>query len=351
MKIVNIMLLKVHGGIGQVYIDYNEMLLGLGHEVYAICHTNSIWVQKTMEQQSRYSKLKILEVSSKGGIFALFTMLQMAFLCKKIRPDAIIIHNYINMCLWATRWSKAPKIGVSHMYKYKHVNRLDGFITLTSEINEEVVRQGVNSAKLAIIPNAIGLDSVKPKFSQYSPPVIGVIGRLAYEKGFHVLIKSLGILKKRNIRFKCLIGGDGPQKDELLQLAKENNLSDCLEFLGEVVDNRNFYNKVDIFALPSLSETFGLTILEAAKFGKPIIVSRMGGPREILTDYENTLFFEPGDDEMLAGKLILLFEKKELCEKLVSNCYRLISEKYSYSIVGAELEGFIKSIAYGTRIS
>ena len=351
MKIVNVMLLKVHGGIGQVYIDYCEMLLGLGHEVYAVCHSNSIWVEKTQDLQSRNPKLKILEVSSKGGIFALFTMLKIAFLCKKIRPYAIIIHNYINMCLWATRWSKAPKIGISHMYKYKHVNRLDGFIALTSEIHEEVVRLGVNSAKLAIIPNAIGLDSAKPKFSQHSPPVIGAIGRLAHEKGFHVLIKSLGILKKRNIPFKCLIGGDGPQKDELLQLAKENNLSDCLEFLGEVVDNRNFYNKVDIFALPSLSETFGLTILEAAKCRKPIIASRMGGPKEILTDYKNTLFFEPGDVEMLAEKLILLFENKELCEKLVSNCYRLVSEKYSYSIVGAELEGFIKNLAYGTRIS
>ena len=70
------------------------------------------------------------------------------------------------------------------------------------------------------------------------------------KKDFHVLIKSLGILKRRNIPFKCLICGDGPQKEELLQLAKENNLSDCLEFLGKVVDNSNFYNKVDFFALP-----------------------------------------------------------------------------------------------------
>jgi glycosyltransferase involved in cell wall biosynthesis len=345
MKIVNVMLLKVHGGIGQVYIDYCEMLLGLGHEVYAICHANSIWVEKTKDLQSSNPKLKILEVSSKGGPFAIITMLKIAFLCKKMSPDAIIIHNYINMCLWATRWSKAPKIGVSHMYKYKHVNRLDGFITLTSEIHEKVITQGVNSAKLAIIPNAIGLDSVKPKFSQHSPPVIGAIGRLAHEKGFHILIKSLSILKKRNIRFKCLIGGDGPQKEELLQLAKKNNALDCLEFLGEIVDNKNFYKKVDFLALPSLSETFGLTILEAAKFGKPIIASKMGGPKEILTDYQDTLFFEPGDYEMLAEKLILLFENKALCEKLVTSCYRLVSEKYSYSIVGKELERFIKSLA------
>ena len=67
MKIVNVMLLKVHGGIGQVYIDYCEMLLGLGHEVYAICHANSIWVEKTKDLQSRSPKLKILEVSSKVG--------------------------------------------------------------------------------------------------------------------------------------------------------------------------------------------------------------------------------------------------------------------------------------------
>ena len=100
-----------------------------------------------------------------------------------------------------------------------------------------------------------------------------------------------------------------------------------------------------------MSETFGLTVLEVAKFRKPIISSRMSGPKEILTDYEYILFFEPGDDEMLAEKLILLFENKELCEKLVSNCYRLVSEKYSYSIVGVELEGFIKNLAYGTRIS
>ena len=136
------------------------------------------------------------------------------------------------------------------MYKYKHVNRLDGFITLTPEIHEKVLRQGINSAKLAIIPNAIGLDSTKPKFSQHSQPVIGAIGRLAHEKGFHILIKSLGILKKRNISFKCLIGGDGPQKEELLQLAKENNVLEYLEFLGEIVDNKNFYRKVDFLALP-----------------------------------------------------------------------------------------------------
>lgn len=118
-----------------------------------------------------------------------------------------------------------------------------------------------------------------------------------------------------------------------------------MEFLGEIVGNKNFYKKVDFLALPSLSETFGLTILETAKFGKQIIASKMVGPKEILTDYQNTLFLEPGDDEMLAEKLILLFENKELCEKLVSNCNWLVSEKYSYSIVGKELEGFIKNLA------
>ena len=71
----------------------------------------------------------------------------------------------------------------------------------------------------------------------------------------------------------------------------------------------------------------------------------MSGPKEILTDYEYILFFEPGDDEMLAEKLILLFENKELCEKLVSSCYRLVFEKFSYSIVGKELEAFIKNLA------
>lgn len=351
MKIANIMLLKVHGGIGQVYLDYCEMLLELDHEVFAVCHSNSIWLNKTMEIKKRYRKLKILEVSSKGGPFALFTMLKIAIGCKKFRPDAIIIHNYINMCLWATRWFKVPKIGVSHMYKYKHINKLDGFIALTSEIHQEVARQGTNSTRLTIIPNAIGLHPSKPEFSQHSPPVIGSIGRLAHEKGFHVLIKSLGLLKKRNIRFKCLVGGDGPQKEELLQLARENNVLDCLELIGEVVDNENLYKKVDFFALPSLSETFGLTILEAAKFGKPIIASRMGGPKEILTDHQNTLFFEPGDDEMLADRLMQLIENRELCVKLVTNCYQLVSEKYSYSIVGRKLEGFIKNLAYYTRIS
>ena len=337
------MLLKVEGGIGQVYLDYLKMMNYRGHQVAAICHSNTIWAKKTNEIID--NKDFASEVSSKGGISAFFTILTIRKVCKKFRPDIIIIHNYENLCLWATKSLGIPRVGVAHMYKFKHVNKFNGYIALTQEIHDLITANRIRKCKIATIPNSIEvIAGKKPIFSSDDTPLIGGLGRLAHEKGFHVLIKALGELKRRDFKFKCIIGGDGPCENELFSLIDSEGLNQEIELLGVVSDKDSFYDRITIFALPSLSETFGLTILEAFKYCRPIVASNIGGPKEILTDNINALLFEPGNYKELADKIEFLCKNKRTAKRLVEDGWQVVNQLYCYDAVGGKLDDFMKSL-------
>lgn len=145
-----------------------------------------------------------------------------------------------------------------------------------------------------------------------------IVGRLCAIKGVHYLLEALGMIITRHPNVMLYIVGDHvidehrSYKDELLRIIKENNLEPHVRFTGWRNDALEIISLMDILVMPSSSEGFGRSVLEAMALGKPVVASRLGGLRELIKDGENGFLVEPGDVRSLAEKISLLIKNKEL---------------------------------------
>ena len=133
--------------------------------------------------------------------------------------------------------------------------------------------------KKIIIPMPIelinNLEKSKPNISinKDRPLVIGNIGRHVFQKNQIFLIKLLKKSKQLNFNWKLKIIGSGDLRDDLIRNSISSGLIDQIEFIDPISNLDSFYNEIDLFILPSLSESMPLTILEAQSFGIRCVAS------------------------------------------------------------------------------
>lgn len=343
MRIVNIMLSPSFGGLEQVYLDYSECLLSRGHQVLAICQRNSPAEERIRALDT--GDMEICLVGAKGGVGAALTMLRIQAVCRRFRPDVIIIHNYIHMCWWATRWLGVPVVSVSHMFKIKHVPKLDGYIALNSQIEQACAEATQGSVRLYRIPNMVKGAFKTPEVSFRQPPVIGGLGRLASEKGFHLLFEACHLLKLRGLAFRCVIGGDGYHLPFLQERVAALDLHDEVRFAGLIEDKERFFDGIDLYVMSSTSETFGLTLLEAMQSGTPVITCDLVGPREVVGSEANGFIVPTGDPIALADALERALKDPELCEAKANSACVMAEQEYSAERVGEKLEAALADVA------
>ncbi|KAI0273109.1 transferase [Russula aff. rugulosa BPL654] len=151
-----------------------------------------------------------------------------------------------------------------------------------------VLRGNLPPKSVYVIPNAIVADHFRPARSK--PPTdtitVIVISRLAYRKGIDLLVAAAPRICAAfpNIRF--VVGGDGPKMVDLLQMREMHFLQDRITLLGPVAHRDVPYvlRQGSIFLNTSLTEAFGIAILEAACAGLHVVSTRVGGVPEILPE-------------------------------------------------------------------
>ncbi|WP_237152770.1 glycosyltransferase [Oryzibacter oryziterrae] len=139
------------------------------------------------------------------------------------------------------------------------------------------------------------------------PPVIGAVGRLSAEKGMDVLVSALRLMRTPDVRL--LIGGEGPERDKLEKLIAELGLQDRVTLAGQVDGPGAIYDKVRVAAVPSRTEAFGMTAVEALAHGLPVVASDCDGPAEILGDGRFGLVVPVDDPVSLASGLDLMLSR------------------------------------------
>lgn len=146
--------------------------------------------------------------------------------------------------------------------------------------------------KIKVIGELVSTDFFVPalnghKKDRQTPIKFFVVARLAEQKGLTHLIRAVHLLQQREtLPFELSIGGDGPDREELVGLAQELGVAENCKFLGQLDRHqvRDNLQKSDVFVLSSLHETFGVVVGEAMACGKPTIVTRCGGPEFLVTE-------------------------------------------------------------------
>lgn len=149
--------------------------------------------------------------------------------------------------------------------------------------------------------------------------VIGNIGRIGEQKGQRYLIEALALLKADLPNAKLLIvGTPEPDRtfDSLLSMVKTQGLENDVVFAGYQDDIRSIMNSIDVFALPSLWEGFGLVLLEAMNMKKPIVASNVDAISEVIQGGVHGILIPPADAESLKNAILDISSSPELRRKM-----------------------------------
>jgi glycosyltransferase involved in cell wall biosynthesis len=133
--------------------------------------------------------------------------------------------------------------------------------------------------------------------------VVGNVGRLALQKGQRHLVAAMPALLEQVPHTHLLIAGAGDLEDYLRDLALEFGVAERVHVLGARKDVPALMHAIDVFAMPSIWEGFGIVLLEAMAAGRPIVASRVATIPEVVVDGETGVLVPPGAPSALAQAL------------------------------------------------
>jgi len=148
---------------------------------------------------------------------------------------------------------------------------------------------------------------------------------------------------RKKLKAKLLLVGDGPDRSDCEQLVRELEISEHVRFMGKQDALVELLSVSDIFMIPSQSESFGLSALEAMSCGVPVISSSVGGLPELNLHNETGYIAEIGDvDRMAKYAVDLLLDKKKY--ELFSKNARKRAEDFSEDKIVPRYEKFYEQI-------
>ena len=158
-------------------------------------------------------------------------------------------------------------------------------------------------------------------------------------KGIDSVIRALSEISRAVPDVAYDVVGDGDDRLRLEALAREQGVSDRVQFRGrlwpdELVDA---YRACSLFVMPSSKEGFGIVFLEAALFGKPSLAGRHGGTPEVVEDGVTGVLVELEDVPGIAASITRLLEDDEARSKLGSAATKRLEEKFTYPTFRANL--------------
>jgi glycosyltransferase involved in cell wall biosynthesis len=147
--------------------------------------------------------------------------------------------------------------------------------------------------------------------------IIGSCGRLDDQhKRFSDLIRALAIVRQVCVNAKLLIVGSGPDETMLRALAAQLGVMEHVMFTGYQVDTRPYYEVMDIFALASAREAFGLVLVEAMYARLPVVATHVGGIPGVVLDGETGYLVPPQSPTALASRLLMLANDPSLRQQM-----------------------------------
>jgi glycogen synthase len=215
---------------------------------------------------------------------------------------------------------KPPQSGI-HALEGKMAQDADSLITCSQYMRGHVGRVfGVRDSKITVIPNGVDPGELEPRAAhtdgdelraRFAAPdelLILLVGRLVYEKGFHLALEALAPIIRRRGKVRFVVAGTGSAEQELKRQARSLGISRCGSFLGWVGDDmlHSLYRAADLCIVPSIYEPFGIVALEAMASGCLCIVADTGGLREVVPGDETVGLRFPARD---ADALRILLER------------------------------------------
>ncbi|RYU61829.1 glycosyltransferase [Aliivibrio finisterrensis] len=274
--------------------------------------------------------VKLFSLGVKGYKDALQACIKVRRLIRNFKPDAVHSHMvHANLLARLVRITTTiPRLictahntnegGGGRMLAYRLTDSLNDISTNVSQeaVDTFISLGAVNKGRMLSIPNGIDIDrcvfsiteraNYRKLLNASNKLVLIAVGRLNEQKDYPNLINAIAILAKERNDFCLKIVGDGELKEDMIQLARNLNVLNYIEFLGIRRDIPQLMSASDVFVLSSSYEGFGLVVAEAMSCERVVVATDCGGVREVVGDCG--LLVEPGNPEALAQAIKIQLE-------------------------------------------
>lgn len=332
------------GGSEVSSLQMAKALVEGGYSVSVICYYESDPVM--VERWKKAGVFVVLLNEKRNGLAGLFHLLRVLVnLFRKERPDAVHVQYFSPgmIPILAARLAGIRRVFATvhaagnrgYGWKSKLMFRISAVLTThffcVSE-NTERFWFGSVGGRHSTIYNGVDLplfsDAVSAEISGIGEGnvVIGLVGRAVSLKGHDCLFRSAKRLLPELPNLKLLIVGDGPDRLYFENMAEKMGLKERIVWMGRVEPETlpGFYKTMDVLAMPSHWEGFGLTAAEAMASGVPVAGSDVPGLREVVGDAG--ILFPVDDDAALADAIRrLLAEKEEYGRKSLERVFSLFA--------------------------
>lgn len=326
------------GGAEKLLLHYLRNLDKDKYSLYVCCFREK--PDDLIPEMSEFAEIINLKIKNKFNPIVIISIIK---LVQKIKPDIIHTHLFQPRVYTtiAQIFSKRPvlitqkhsivnprKHHLFILFEMLSIRLNDKVIAISESVKKSLKKyEFIPENKILVLPNCIDYKkfhniSEREIIQNKKEIVIGIVGRLEIEKGIKYLLLAMKIILTKFPNARLEIIGDGSQSKELKELSKKLGISNSVIFFGKFTDVIPFYNKMDVFVLPSILEGFGIVLLEAMAAGVPVIATHVDGIKEVVIDGECGILVPPKNPEAIASSFTRLIENPQLTKKIIEEGFK-----------------------------
>jgi len=219
---------------------------------------------------------------------------------------------------------------------------VDAFVVMSENQKAYLERWGVPENKIHVLPISFGNTSLsKAKYPNTLKLKLVSAFRMTWEKNIEGHIQFAKALKDKGIPFEYDMYGNGANLDQLYFLVDKYMLQDYINIKGKVTNAslKSVLPDYDIFVQLSISESLGLSVIEAQSFGLPCVVSNAGGLTEAVLNNKTGIVSKYTDIKLMVDATLLLWKNSDLYYSYSKNAIAHVNANYT---VDKEVEGLTR---------
>ncbi|HXH50870.1 MAG TPA: glycosyltransferase, partial [Terriglobia bacterium] len=221
----------------------------------------------------------------------------------------------------------------------------DRIVAISEGVREYLVRErNIPKEKIVTIYNPVDIGRIQKLSQEYvddpwlrdkDKPVVLWVGRIAAVKGLEYLIGAFARVL-REIDARLIIVGEGSEECTIRDLARQKGLEEHVRFAGFQSNPYRYMSRSSVFAFSSLSEGFGMVLVEAMACGLPIVSADcVAGPNEILQNGRCGILVPVGDEGALAQAIVTMLTNAEVRNRIASEALRRVADFEPAKVVSA----------------
>lgn len=223
------------------------------------------------------------------------------------------------------------------------LRRYDGVVAVSAEVRDRLLSAKVAATRVRLVRNGVRMESFaaagrrrQDRSTEGVPLRIGLVGRLAPEKGVDIFLRAAALLLKEHPRLLFTVAGEGPERPSLESLLQELDLSQNVRLAGNQKDMLEFYAGLDILVSASRQEGLPIALLEGTASGLPVVATRVGAVDAIVVPEVTGLLVAPDSPDALAMALARLVGSPEQRAAFGLAGQRRTAEKFSAARMAEE---------------